>query len=268
MGCVNCCFETKEKKINIDEWEVTSFDDYSWIFHVSIFEGPLSQENRAHFFNEEKLTVKAPTNVFVVRGNNHIILIDAGFGRTLHKSLSMLKIKEKDVDMVLITHSHGDHASGLIKDSNAVFENATIFMSVAEKSAYVGKFSRETLMDKVAAAYGLRLQTFDYDTEIIHGIKAINLSGHTSGHSGFEFRGRKGTKIVFAGDFVHATHLQFANPEENSRYDENKQMSASSRRRIMQDAAVGKFLIAGTHIDSQGIGYVQSVGRGYRFSPI
>ena len=84
----------------------------------------------------EKVQVGA--NVFLVRQNDRVILIDAGacagafvtqrfgdLGR-LPTALADAGISPADITDIVITHMHIDHVGGLIAGGKSVFPNATI----------------------------------------------------------------------------------------------------------------------------------------------
>lgn len=50
----------------------------------------------------------------------------------------------KNIDLVLLTHGHGDHVSGLVKDGKLVFPNAKVLFSEMEKSLYEDKAIEST----------------------------------------------------------------------------------------------------------------------------
>ena len=54
-------------------------------------------------------------NSTLLSDNEYNILIDNGFsGRQLEKRLNMLELKPEEIDGILISHQHGDHAKGAI----------------------------------------------------------------------------------------------------------------------------------------------------------
>lgn len=254
-----------EKALHIGEWEIISIDDTPGEFPPTVFEGPLSAEDRAGYFANG--VAQNSTNVFVVKGNNHVILIDAGYGKNLFDSLSSLGIQIEDIDIILVTHAHPDHITGLIKEGTPVFTKASIYISVYEYAAFMKSDSFGNILNKVSVAYK-SLNTIVHDEVVIPGIKCINLSGHTVGHVGFEVVGNDASKILIAGDFVHATDLQFAHPDENFVYDADKPKAVATRRWLLEKAAAEKFLVAGSHIVCPGIGRVKKIDGGeFNFIP-
>jgi glyoxylase-like metal-dependent hydrolase (beta-lactamase superfamily II) len=81
-----------------------------------------------------KGTVFAPFNPVVVNTGSKLVLIDTGYGSglgptvgLLPQSLAAAGIDPKSIDIVLISHLHGDHINGLKKpDGSLAFPNAEI----------------------------------------------------------------------------------------------------------------------------------------------
>ena len=80
-----------------------------------------------------KGTVFAPFNPLVVNTGSTLVLIDAGSGPIaptvglLPQSLAAAGIDPKSIDIVLISHLHGDHINGIKKpDGSLAFPNAEI----------------------------------------------------------------------------------------------------------------------------------------------
>ena len=71
-------------------------------------------------------------NAFLVRTLDQNILIDAGMGSNLLENLGTMLLTPDKINVILITHMHGDHIGGLLKDGNIVFPNADIYIPQPE----------------------------------------------------------------------------------------------------------------------------------------
>ncbi|KAA6373737.1 MAG: putative twin-arginine translocation pathway signal, partial [Streblomastix strix] len=197
---------------------------------------------------------------WIVHYRGHWTLVDAGQGKqggNLEPTFQTLSIKHEDITTVLLTHMHPDHIAGLIDGDKPVFPKAKVLLSEKERDFWLDPSRPATsLPHKVANAYGANFQTLKYDTEVVPGIFSVELEGHTAGHTAFEVVSGP-NHLVLAGDFVTATDVQFAYPEESATLDDNKEKSAVARRRLMDRAAKEKIAVAGTHIIFPGVGYVK-----------
>lgn len=88
--------------------------------------------------------LKNSINAFVVRNDEMTLLFDTGLGTggarkgDLLESLARAGIQPGDVDAVLITHFHGDHVGGLLKDGEPVFPKARLLVPRVELEARKG----------------------------------------------------------------------------------------------------------------------------------
>jgi glyoxylase-like metal-dependent hydrolase (beta-lactamase superfamily II) len=84
---------------------------------------------------------RCTTNVFIIRSQGRTALIDTGGGPHLDATAGKLLenataagVSPKDIDMILFTHVHPDHVSGLLDANNGkVFPHVTIKMARSEK---------------------------------------------------------------------------------------------------------------------------------------
>src|SRR5258708_3422301 len=91
-----------------------------------------------------KGTVFAPFNPMVVNTGSKLVLIDTGYGPIaptvglLPQSLAAAGIDPKSIDIVLISHMHGDHINGLKNpDGSLAFPNAEIKVPAGDLAFWV-----------------------------------------------------------------------------------------------------------------------------------
>jgi glyoxylase-like metal-dependent hydrolase (beta-lactamase superfamily II) len=111
------------------------------------------------------------------------------------------------------------------------------------------------------ALYGVASETFEFDTEVVPGIKSVAAIGHTPGHTLFLLES-EGEKMLFWADLTHAAALQFPRPDFNAQFDMNPEESAKTRVFFMEKAATEKLTIAGAHLPFPGIGKVEKNDEG------
>ena len=176
---------------------------------------------------------------FLINKDGKNILFDSGNGAENSQLIPVLEgmgIKPEDIDYVFITHLHGDHIGGMVKDGNPVFSNATVYLNMDE---YVSGNVDESAMGK---AYGDRISIFSDSTVLPCGVKAIKAYGHTPGHTMYRV-----DDIVIAGDIMHATALQLVNPESCARFDSDKEKAAASRKTALEYFKAEGLKVYGMH---------------------
>lgn len=196
---------------------------------------------------------------FYVDSKGHKILVDSGWGKgqTLEgKTAAILKregIEPESITDVLLTHLDWDHIGGLLDGDKAVYPNATLWISRPEYEAWIEKDlpgrpeHAKVLAKKVANIYKDRIRQFDFENEILPGIKAIDASGHTPGHTAYEITSGN-DKLYIGGDLLHLAPVQLQLPQLSSVYDVDPDKAAQSREKLLQRIASEKAMFAGMHI--------------------
>jgi glyoxylase-like metal-dependent hydrolase (beta-lactamase superfamily II) len=107
----------------------------------------------------------------------------------LEENLAQLGLTTKDIDFVLMTHMHFDHASGLAKWQSdtlvPTFENATILTSEIEwnECRNPNIRSRNTYWKQNWQPIAHQVKTFKEKIEVVPGIHMLHTGGHSDGHS-------------------------------------------------------------------------------------
>jgi len=194
--------------------------------------------------------------VWLVRGNGHNILVDAGFYRPQFfknwkveafmkpsDAVAQAGVKPEEITDVIITHMHWDHADGM-----DLFPNAKIWIQKDEYTYYTGAAWQTPIThggidpDDVLAAVKLnlagKLTLVNGDAqEILPGITCYTGGKHTYQSQYVGVNTRSGT-VVLASDNMylyenlekHVPIAQTLDKESNLRaHDRMKQLAASPR---------------------------------------
>lgn len=192
-----------------------------------------------------------------------------------HAALKQAGIDAAEIDTVLLTHLHPDHIGGLSAGEDRLFPNAEIVVNSTEWDFWHGS-AADALPEQVqpfvkiardlTVPYKDRLRVFDNDAEVLSGIQAKFMPGHTPGHVGFHLH-NGGEDLLFWGDLIHLPRLQFNNPDWLVAFDMDPAQTAETRAKMLDMAATDKVQVTGSHLEFPGFGYVDHTADHYDFVP-
>lgn len=236
--------------------------------------------------SHEALPVDLSINCYLIDTGEHRILVDTGAGElfgadagALVRNMQAAGYDPEDIDIILLTHIHGDHSGGLSLAGKRVFSNATVrvdrrdpahWLSASVQAAAPAdrrttfEQSHRTVDPYVEAG---RLATFDGATTIVPGIRSVPEPGHTPGMTGYMIES-EGRRLFLWGDVVHAAEVQFADPDVTIDYDVEPTRAALTRRQVLEDAARDGYLIGGSHLSFPGLGHVTRQNGRYAWAPL
>lgn len=184
--------------------------------------------------------IPSSMSAFLVKKDGKNLLFDSGNGADdsqLVPTLAIHELKPEDIDYVFITHLHGDHIGGMVKEGQRVFPNAKVYLNKDEYDGW-GNVDESPM----GQAYGKSIKLFTEETVLPCGVEAIKAYGHTPGHTMYRI-----DNYIFAGDIMHATALQLVNPESCARFDMDKEMSAKTRKDMLEFFKSEGLMVFGMH---------------------
>ena len=144
-------------------------------------------------FNEDVYVIQDSfVNMFLIKGDEHYIAIDAGNNAGhIRQELGKLNIEEAEVVAVFLTHTDADHTAAL-----SLFTNARIYISEAEEQMIDGRTPRFLFVNNTLASEPELVE--DGQVITVSGLKVhgILTPGHTPGAMSYLMD----DKYLFVGD--------------------------------------------------------------------
>jgi glyoxylase-like metal-dependent hydrolase (beta-lactamase superfamily II) len=217
----------------------------------------------------------------LVHAGKHVLLFDTGVGNwygdiggKLPDSLKAAGEKAASVTDIFISHAHGDHIGGLITPSGALaFPNATIHMSAPEwkwLSNLTDAQAKNMAIQHVSAFVSTikpKVVPFEPGANLLPGIvKAVELKGHTPGHSGYLIGQGPDSVLVF-GDAMHSFVISVGKPAWQVAFDSDQQLGSATRVTLVSDSAASGQRLYSEHFPFPGIGKIVKTKDGTVWQP-
>ena len=217
----------------------------------------------------------------LVHAGKHVLLFDTGVGNwygdiggKLPDSLKAAGEKAASVTDIFISHAHGDHIGGLITPSGALaFPNATIHMSAPEwkwLSNLTDAQAKNMAIQHVSAFVSTikpKVVPFEPGANLLPGIvKAVELKGHTPGHSGYLIGQGPDSVLVF-GDAMHSFVISVGKPAWQVAFDSDQQLGSATRVTLVSDSAASGQRLYSEHFPVPGIGKIVKTKDGTVWQP-
>jgi glyoxylase-like metal-dependent hydrolase (beta-lactamase superfamily II) len=270
----------------LGDFRVTVLTDGTAPRDVSKIMSKPAEVRAAYAASHEALPVELSINCFLIDTGTHRILVDTGAGELFGKDAGQLVAnlrasgyQPEDIDVILLTHIHGDHSGGLSVGGKPVFAQATVYVDQHDPAYWLSasveaaapanrkttfEQSHKTVDPYVAAG---KLKTFDSATELFPGVRTVPEPGHTPGLTGYMIESR-GQRLLLWGDIIHSAEVQFRDPSVSVDYDVDPKKAIASRQRILAEAAKQGYLVGAAHISFPGLGHVRAEKTGYSWAPV
>jgi glyoxylase-like metal-dependent hydrolase (beta-lactamase superfamily II) len=225
--------------------------------------------------------VQGSINAFLINTGNKLILVDTGAGALygdccgkLAANLRAAGYQPEQVDEILITHLHKDHAGGV-----GAFPNAVLRLSQAEADYWLTPANKarapaflSSFFDAAQAAVapyqaGGRFQPYASFGPLEPGIEALPAPGHTPGHASYLVTSR-GQQLLIWGDIVHIPAIQLPHPAATVKYDSSAAEAQATRASLLRMAASLHLIVGAAHIAFPGLGHIRRRNGEYEWLPL
>lgn len=275
-------------RMMLGDWQVTAVSDGTVKVPLDKLLTNISPDDLKRAMSKDALTPLAETsiNAFVINTGSKIILVDTGAGSLmgdagghLLENLKNAGFPPESINIVLLTHIHGDHSGGVEYKGKPAFPNATVYVDqkdvdwwlnpkninkVEDSQKHTFAESEKTMRPVINAG---KLKTFHAPTVIIPGIQAIPAPGHTPGSVIYKITNHSQSMMLW-GDIIHAKAVQMPDPDVAIHFDVDQQQAVKTRESVLKMISESGDWVAAAHISFPGIGHVQKEGNGYRWIPI
>ncbi|WP_434613962.1 MBL fold metallo-hydrolase [Tabrizicola sp. M-4] len=202
----------------------------------------------------------------VVNTGAELVLFDTGLsadGTTA--ALASAGITPDQIDIVVVTHMHGDHIGGLSNDAGtATYANARYVTGATEHNNWSAA-ANETFDAKVKPLND-KFTFLDDGGAVVSGVTAMAAPGHTPGHFIYMLESG-GARMAITADMTNHYVWSLAYPDWEVRFDQDKAQAAATRRQVLGMLAADRIPFTGYHMPFPGIGFVEANGDGFRYVP-
>lgn len=211
--------------------------------------------------------IELPSDPLFIQYNGHNILMEAGLGygkftekqirnygitdqSQVEDNLVQLGVLPEDIDIIIMTHLHFDHACGLTKWENeelvSSFPNAKIYVSDVEWNEMRNPNirSRNTYWKENWEPIEGQVISFSGSLEIVDGIEIIHTGGHSDGHSIVLLK-QNGETIIHMADLM-PTHAH-QNPLWVLAYDDYPMTSVFAKEKWVKEALSNNYWFSFYH---------------------
>jgi len=236
---------------------------------------------------DEANRIQLALRTLVIKGNDRIIIVDAGVGtkmneklqkiynvdhqeHDLEKGLAQKGIRFEDVTDVIITHLHFDHVGG----ATYIDENGVLKPTFPKANYYVqGEqwYWANHPSEKDRASYmpenfkpieeAGQLVELDGPKELFPGIKVLVMYGHTHGMQLPKISDGKTTLLYCADLIPTASHIPLP---YIMAYDNNPMITLQEKKRLLPQAVEEQWILIFEHDPFRPAGTVIESEKGFR----
>ncbi len=254
-------------------------------FVVNVSKDEAIKAAMAAYMPEGKVTI--PFSPMLVNTGSKLVAIDTGNGLGANAAskgavgqarlnMEAAGIDPKQVDIVVISHFHGDHIGGLKNaDGGPAFPNAEIKVPTVEAAFWgddanaskANGFNKAQFPNVKKMMTGLKVTHYDANKEVAPGITSIFTPGHTPGHMSFVVAsGAK--KMLVQSDVSNIPSLFIKHSTWQAIFDNDPNLTIETRKKFYDMAAAEKMIVSGYHFPYPCVGHVEKTASGYEMVPV
>jgi glyoxylase-like metal-dependent hydrolase (beta-lactamase superfamily II) len=255
--------------VNLGNWQLDTVDGGDFCLDGGVVYGIVPRRLWEKITPPDSLhRIRIRNNCVLARDGRHTVLIDTGYGgkyapldrnlyeleegEPLRRSLDRLGVSPEEIDTVVFSHLHFDHAGGASrfnegKQVELTFPQARHVIGRVEWEDATGglpelerAYPREHL-DPLAAA---RIEFVSGNAAVVPGLKTVMTGGHTRGHLALLFESQ-GQSALFIGDICPTVH--HVRRSWCLAYDTHVVQTRRIKPKLLSDAAAGEWWVLWCH---------------------
>jgi glyoxylase-like metal-dependent hydrolase (beta-lactamase superfamily II) len=218
------------------------------------------------------------------------VLFDTGVGEAqaaqskgerglLNANLAAAGLDRNSINVVVISHFHGDHVGGLLAaDNTPAFPNAEIkvpevewkfWMDDAEMSrASPGRMTELFANNRrIFDTLGRKVTPYAWDQEVVPGVTAVGTPGHSIGHTSYVVSSG-GKRLFIQSDVCNNAFVFAPKPDWQGFFDQDPPKAAATRRRVYDMLVAEQLPVQAFHFPFPALARIEKAGDGYRVVPI
>lgn len=200
----------------------------------------------------------------LVNTGEALVLFDTGMtpeGITL--ALAEAGLTADAIDVVVLTHMHGDHIGGLADSGGSpTFSNARYITGRVEYDHWAAAGNER--FDKLVKPLEDKIEKIEDGASPIAGLTAIMAPGHTPGHMVWRVES-EGKALMLIADTANHYVWSVGRPDWEVRYDADKAKAAETRWKVLGQIAEERLPFIGYHMPFPGVGYLVKEDAGFRY---
>ncbi|OHC51252.1 MAG: MBL fold metallo-hydrolase [Rhodobacteraceae bacterium GWF1_65_7] len=201
----------------------------------------------------------------LVNTGAELVLFDTGLApEGITGALAAAGYTPDQVDVVVLTHMHGDHIGGLAGEAGATFANARYVTGSIEHNHWAAAGNEG--FDAKVKPLSDKMTMLEDGGSVAAGITALAAFGHSPGHMAYHLESG-GKRLAITADTVNHYVFSMQRPDWEVRFDMDKAMGAETRKKMLGMIAADRIPFIGYHMPFPAVGFVEAQGEGFRFVP-
>jgi glyoxylase-like metal-dependent hydrolase (beta-lactamase superfamily II) len=257
-------------RLEVGDWQIDILNGGHFLMDGGVLFGVVPKRLWQMSRNPDELNrLPVGCNCILARDGAHTVLIDAGYGGKtpaldrkfygcelgdpIEASLQAVGVAPEQIDTVVMSHLHWDHAGGLTRRD----ARGGLTVSFPNARHVIGRWEWEDAHDNGAefgGAYSadniaplcdrVRVDLIDHNEVVLPGLTAWVTGGHTRGHLALVLQSR-GETLLAIGDLCPSTH--HLRRLWALAYDLYPLQTRREKPRLLGLAADGNWIVVWTH---------------------